>query len=154
MEVPRLGLESELQLLVYTTAWLHQIWATSVTYAAACSNMRSLIHWARPGIKPTSSQTLYQALNLLSHNGNSTIREFNSQVNATFVKHLTFFMNPIDMSIATPAFFWFPFALTISTFSLSVYVCLQTGSGSLVGNMYMGLDFYPFSQSMSFGWSI
>ena len=39
MEVPRLGVELELQLLVYATAW---------------SNFRSLTHCVRPGIKPTS----------------------------------------------------------------------------------------------------
>ena len=30
-----------------------------------------LTHWARPGIKPTSSQRLHLALNPLSHNGNA-----------------------------------------------------------------------------------
>ena len=43
MEVPRLGVKSELQLLAYTTAH---------------SNARSLTHWARPGIKPASSWIL------------------------------------------------------------------------------------------------
>ena len=36
----------------------HQIQATSVTYTEACGNARSLIHWARPGIKPESSKML------------------------------------------------------------------------------------------------
>ena len=40
MEVSRLGLESELQLLAYV------------------SNSSSLIHWARPGINPASSWIL------------------------------------------------------------------------------------------------
>ena len=39
-EIPRLRVESELQLLAYTTAH---------------SSPGSLIHWARPGIKPASS---------------------------------------------------------------------------------------------------
>ena len=39
-EVPRLGVQSELQLLTYTTAH---------------GNDGSLTHWAGPGIKPTSS---------------------------------------------------------------------------------------------------
>ena len=43
MEVPRLGVKSELQLPAYTTAQ---------------SNARSLIHWARPGIEPTPSWIL------------------------------------------------------------------------------------------------
>ena len=46
VEVPRLGVKSE----------LHQIWATSAIYTAACDNTGSLTHWARPRIKPTSSQ--------------------------------------------------------------------------------------------------
>ena len=41
------------------------------TYVAAWGNARSLIHWARPGIKPASSQKQRQVLNLLSHRGNS-----------------------------------------------------------------------------------
>ena len=54
MEVPELGVESELQLLAYSH-----------------SNARSLTHWMRSGIKPTSSRTLCQVLNPLSHSGNS-----------------------------------------------------------------------------------
>ena len=41
--------------------------AAAATYASACSNARSLTHWARPGIKPKCSQTQHQVLNLLSH---------------------------------------------------------------------------------------
>ena len=36
----------------------HQIWAASVTYTTAHGNVRSLIHWARPGIEPTTSRFL------------------------------------------------------------------------------------------------
>ena len=36
----------------------HQIWAASVTYTRAHSNIRSLSQWARPGIKPASSWVL------------------------------------------------------------------------------------------------
>ena len=46
-----------------------QIQATPAASAAAC-NAGSLTHWARPAIEPTSSLTLYWALNLLSHNEN------------------------------------------------------------------------------------
>ena len=35
--------------------WLEQIQAASATYTTAHSNARSLTHWARPGIKPSSS---------------------------------------------------------------------------------------------------
>ena len=44
MEVPRLGVELELKLLVYTTAAAMQIQATSVTYTAAHGNAGSLTH--------------------------------------------------------------------------------------------------------------
>ena len=50
-----------------------QIWATSVTCAAAYGNTGSLTHWVRPGIEPESSETLCQVLNVLSHSGNSCI---------------------------------------------------------------------------------
>ena len=36
----------------------HGIWVASVTYTTAHGNIRSLTHWARPGIKPTSSWIL------------------------------------------------------------------------------------------------
>ena len=39
-----------------------QIQATSATNAAVCGNTGSLIHWARPGIKPTSSWILVRFL--------------------------------------------------------------------------------------------
>ena len=35
-----------------------EIWAASVTYTTAHSNPGSVIHWARPGIEPTSSWIL------------------------------------------------------------------------------------------------
>ena len=41
------------------------------TLPTACSNVRSLTHWSRPGIEPAFSWTLCQILNPLSHNGNS-----------------------------------------------------------------------------------
>ena len=33
----------------------HRIWAESVTYTTAHSNARSLTHWVRPGIEPSTS---------------------------------------------------------------------------------------------------
>ena len=52
MEVPWLGVKSEMQL--------YQIHTASVTYTATCSN--SLTHWARPGIEPASSWILVRFL--------------------------------------------------------------------------------------------
>ena len=57
-EAPRLGAESELQLLAYTTATATPIQAVSVTYTAAHGKARSLTHWARPGTEPASSWIL------------------------------------------------------------------------------------------------
>ena len=58
MEVPRLGVESELQLPAYTTATVIQIQATSATYTTAHGNAGSPTHWVRSGIKPASSWIL------------------------------------------------------------------------------------------------
>ena len=58
MEVPRLGVESELQLPAYATATQCQIGAESATYTTAHGNTEWLTHWARPGIKPASSWIL------------------------------------------------------------------------------------------------
>ena len=60
MEVPRLGVESDLQLLVYITATAMGggFWAMSATYTTAHGNPRSLTHWVRPGIKPATSWIL------------------------------------------------------------------------------------------------
>ena len=65
IEVPRLGVKSELQLQ-----------AASATYTTAHDNARSLTHWARPGIEPETSWTLCQVLNLMSHTRNSLGRIF------------------------------------------------------------------------------
>ena len=54
MEVPRLGVESQLLLLPIPEPQQYQIWATSVTCTTAHGNIGSLILWARPGIKPTT----------------------------------------------------------------------------------------------------
>ena len=58
MEVPRLGVGLELQLLTTQQPQQRQIPATSAMYTTACSNARSLTHRMRPGIKSTSSWIL------------------------------------------------------------------------------------------------
>ena len=55
MEVPRLGVESELQLPAYATATRSEL---CLTYTTAHGNTGSLTHWVRPGIRPASSWTL------------------------------------------------------------------------------------------------
>ena len=70
MEVPRPGVELELQLPAYTRVksephppvYTTAIWATSVTYTTVCVNDRSLTHWVRPGIKSSSSWILVRFL--------------------------------------------------------------------------------------------
>jgi len=56
MEVPRLGVESELWSPAYaraTATWDPR--AVSATYTTANGNIGSLTHWARPGIEPATS---------------------------------------------------------------------------------------------------
>ena len=54
MELPRLGVKLELQLLAYATATatadLSRVW----TYTTAHSNAGSSNHWVRPGIEPAT----------------------------------------------------------------------------------------------------
>ena len=63
MEVPRLGVQLELQLLAYTTAT--EMWDLSLIFDLHQSSRqrRSLTHWARPGIQPASSWILFGFIN-------------------------------------------------------------------------------------------
>ena len=66
----RLGVELELQLLVYTTTTATP--DLSHICDLHCSlGHRSLSHWAKPEIEPTSSQGQCSVLKLLSHSRNS-----------------------------------------------------------------------------------
>ena len=76
MGVPGLGVQLELQLRLTPQPQQHQIQASSATYAAACSNVRSLTQWRRPGIEPTILTETMSVLNLLSHNGYSLLWVF------------------------------------------------------------------------------
>ena len=58
IDVPRLGVESELQLPADTIATAIRIRATSSTYTTVHGNAGSVTHWARPGIEPLSSWIL------------------------------------------------------------------------------------------------
>ena len=88
-EVFGLGVELELQLRATPQPWQHRIWHTPATYATAYGNARSLTHWARPEIEPTSSQRQCWIFNLLSHNRNSY----------AFLKNLIFILywNIVDL---------------------------------------------------------
>ena len=69
----------------------HGIWASSGTYTTAHGNARSVTHWVRPGIRPTTSWFLVgfhwamtvtpRSLNFpLSHDSNSPSLNFNSML--------------------------------------------------------------------------
>ena len=72
MQVPSLGVKSELQLRPIPQPQQPRIWAASVIYPAACGNAGSSIHWARPGVRPASSWRQHWVLNPLSCSGNSS----------------------------------------------------------------------------------
>ena len=63
IEVPRLGVKPELQLLDAT--------ATAMPDLSHICNAVFLTHWARSGIEPASSWVLVRFINPLSHSGNS-----------------------------------------------------------------------------------
>ena len=71
IDMPNLGVELEFHLRARPQAQQHQIQATSGTCATAFGNARSLTHWARWGINPTSSWIPCWVLNPLSHDENS-----------------------------------------------------------------------------------
>ena len=58
MEIPRLGIKSELQLPAYATATAMPDLSCVFDYSTAHSNARSLTHGAEPGIQPASSWIL------------------------------------------------------------------------------------------------
>ena len=58
VEVPRLGIQSELQLPAHTVATTTQVPSCVCTYTTAHINTGSLTHWLRPGIEPTSARIL------------------------------------------------------------------------------------------------
>lgn len=53
MESPRLGVESERQLLAYGLGHSHSNWAASTVYTTTHGKVGSLTHWVMPG-KPVS----------------------------------------------------------------------------------------------------
>ena len=79
-EVPGPRVELELQLQAYAIARATPDPSHTCAYAAACGITGSLIHWARLGIRPASSQTLCWVLNLLSHNRSFHLLLFWSQI--------------------------------------------------------------------------
>ena len=70
MEVPRIGVESELQLPAYTTATGRGNQLTSATYTTAHHNTGFSTQQARSGIEPTSSW-IPVGFMTASHNSNS-----------------------------------------------------------------------------------
>ena len=66
MEVPSLGIKLKLQLSAYTTV------TGAVTYTATWGKGESLIPWARPGIKSSSSWILVRFLTCWATMGTSS----------------------------------------------------------------------------------
>ena len=95
MEVPAWGVELELQQRPTPQSWQHQFWVASAIYTAACSNTRSLTHWARPRMKTTSSWTLCGVLNPLNHSGNAHLFLINCYgINISWLRRSFFFFFP------------------------------------------------------------
>ena len=84
MEVPKPGIKSELQLPDYTIAIPNPNCVCDLH--CSCGNAGSLIHWAKPGIEPASSQTLCQVLNQMCHNRNSRNVSFFNCTYITLIK--------------------------------------------------------------------
>ena len=107
MEFSKPGIKSELQLAPTPQTWLHRIQSTCATCATACSNTRSLTHWTKPGIEPSSSQRQYEVLNLLSHYRNSlTVILISISLMISDVEHLFMSLLTICRSSSFPYFAW------------------------------------------------
>ena len=72
-QVPGLGVKLGLPLQSIPQPGQQQIQVASVTYAAALQQYQIFNPWARPGIEPSSSWTLWRVLNWLSRNGNASL---------------------------------------------------------------------------------
>ena len=62
VEIPRLGIKLELQLWPIPWPQQFRIRAASATYTTAHSTTGSSMHWAGPGIEPSSSQILVRSV--------------------------------------------------------------------------------------------
>ena len=85
MEVPRLGVKSELSCCPMPQPQQHSIRAVSTTYTAAHGNTGSLTHWARPGIKPATSRFLVGFVSV-NHDGRSSSLRFLTWVKSSVSK--------------------------------------------------------------------
>ena len=74
MEVPMLGVESELQLPAYATAT-----ASPSLVCDLHGKARSLTHWARPGIEPTTSRFLVGFVNRCTSTGTPGLYQIKTQ---------------------------------------------------------------------------
>ena len=72
MEVPRLGVSWSCSCQPRPEPQQLGIQASSATYTTAHGNARSLTHWARPGIEPTSSWLLVGFFNCWAMTGTPT----------------------------------------------------------------------------------
>ena len=80
MEVPRLGLNQSCSCWPVPQPQQRRIRATPVTYTAVHRDARSLTHWARLGIEPTSSWILVRTINHRSTRGTPPPVNFSFQL--------------------------------------------------------------------------
>ena len=129
----------------------HRIQASSMTYAVAFGNIGSLTHWARSGIEPTSSQTLSQVLNPLSHNRNSYFilewiysHFFFSSSNQNFFNFIYLFKKKhfIDLFYCFSCLYFIYVLIFVISFLLLILACFFSCSWRY--NVRLLIDIFPF----------
>ena len=107
MEIPKIGVTLELQLLTYPQPRQHRIQATSTTYTTQLAATLDLYpHWARPGTEPESSWILVGFVTPAPQ------REL-----------LEFAYNFIDIAVGPPL------ALCIFFWGLALLICVRVTRG-------------------------
>ena len=120
MEVPRLGVESELrhhshstwdppQLQIPPQLQQRGIPAESATYTTAFSNTISLTHWGRPGIKPTTSWFLVRFVSAAVRQerpGKTVLSEGITELKqASWGRTVWYFFKKLNKVIIRPSYF-------------------------------------------------
>ena len=107
MEIPRLGVKSELQLRPTPQA------TARPDPSCICDLYHSLQqHWMRPGIEPSSSQRQLsncQVFNVLSHSGNSQMTRFIVRIKTYFIRNKTLHLAHMLIFISSPDLLMAPF---------------------------------------------
>ena len=84
--MPTLDFHMLAHLLIFFFFFLQRhLWHMAVPGLGIESELRSLIHGVRPEFEPTFSWRQHQVLNLLSHNGKSTLLIFEDRKAGIFM---------------------------------------------------------------------